>query len=224
MHYHMEIIMPPTDDVEAAVASIMKPFDENGEDEEGNPNRHAFWDWYQIGGRWSGSHLKARYEPERLDEFFGWLQSEKVTVSGIRFGKQKLKPSGQIQKVDAKWNEMFPSERFEPCPIFQHSGDNMTDDVCRLVNLPERITCSHIIIAGPRYDHDTNKRTGPPEAVYMVQDEIWNGVTHVKADWDGTVRQALAMHSERLKNLNPEYAALMTPSDDWLVVTVDYHS
>lgn len=51
MHYHMEIIMPPmeADQIEKSVADLMAPFDENNEE---IANRH-FWDWYQIGGRFS---------------------------------------------------------------------------------------------------------------------------------------------------------------------------
>jgi hypothetical protein len=29
MHYHLEVILPPTDDVQAAITQIMAPFDEN---------------------------------------------------------------------------------------------------------------------------------------------------------------------------------------------------
>lgn len=46
MHFHLEVIMPPTTNVEGALEKIMAQFDENNEDAS-----HAFWDWYVIGGR-----------------------------------------------------------------------------------------------------------------------------------------------------------------------------
>jgi hypothetical protein len=42
MHSHLEIILPPVDDVENAVKQIMEPFDEAGEEEDGVRNRHSF--------------------------------------------------------------------------------------------------------------------------------------------------------------------------------------
>lgn len=66
MHYHLEIIMPPPSNsenaaislggpprnwVEAAVEQVLEPFSEQ------NPeNEHSFYDWYEIGGRWKGTH------------------------------------------------------------------------------------------------------------------------------------------------------------------------
>jgi len=51
MHHHAEIYIPNLINVEKQVAEIMKPYDENTNDSE-----NAFWDWYQIGGRWKGVH------------------------------------------------------------------------------------------------------------------------------------------------------------------------
>jgi hypothetical protein len=34
MHYHLEIVMPPTADVDAAVTQILAPFNENLEESE----------------------------------------------------------------------------------------------------------------------------------------------------------------------------------------------
>src|SRR6185312_2392586 len=103
MHYQLEIIMPPVADVKTAVAQILEPFDEQGEDEDGNPNAHGFWDWYVIGGRWAGAKLEAMFGPERLKAFRAELAERNVTISGVRFGKQELQPADQIPMVDALW-------------------------------------------------------------------------------------------------------------------------
>jgi hypothetical protein len=38
------------------------------------------------------------------------------------------------------------------------------------------------------------------------------------------VQSVIDQHKEYLKDAKPEYAAKHIPQDDWLVVTVDYHS
>lgn len=71
MHFFTLVVLPPgfDGDVEKAVEKLMAPYDEqlqiepiveDGETYWTNPN--SFWDWYQIGGRWTG-HL-SDYNPE----------------------------------------------------------------------------------------------------------------------------------------------------------------
>lgn len=224
MHHHMEIVMPPTKDIEGAVARILKQFDENLPAEDRN---HAFWDWYVIGGRFAGHKFIASFDEAKIDEFYEWLNTEKITVSSLQSGKQALKPETQIPKVDAKWNEMFPSQTPVACPLFQHSNDQyakngklsgtLPDDVCLLMDVPERLLCQRVIIASPNYKDEV-------EAEFMLVDDAWNGVSYMKVDWDGKLSTALAKCREKMKNYKPEYVEKHSPQDDWLVVTVDYHS
>ncbi len=233
MHYQCEIVMPPTEDVESAVASAMRQFDENGPDDEEHDTRHTFWDFYTIGGRFAGAKAMAGLDQEKVQEFRNWLVSENVTVSGLQFGKQELKPASQVAKVDAQWNEMFPPESGDPvaCPIFKHSNDQygrngsgtIGGDVCRLGDAT-RVECSRVIIAGPSYVPDTSEHTGPLEAVFMLCDSQWNGVNHMDVKWDRKLTSALEQHKAKLENYRSSYAALITPVDDWLAITVDYHS
>lgn len=51
-HYSNLVIIEQTSDVEAAVKAAMGPHEEQG----------GFWDWYQIGGRWTGA--LDGYDPE----------------------------------------------------------------------------------------------------------------------------------------------------------------
>jgi len=227
MHYHCEIVIPPTDDVASAVASVMAAFDENGKDEDGERNSHAFWDFYVIGGRWAGTKAMAKFDKAKIEEFEAWMTAEKLTVSGLRAGKQRLSPDSQRAKVDDKWNEMFPSEKFVPCPMFAHSNDQyakagplagaIDGDVMRLGDLPPGLECGHVIVAGPRYDG-----TGL-HAKFMLKDDAWNGVNFMKVDWDGTVTSALAKYAEKIRDYQDEFREKATPTADWLVVTVDYH-
>lgn len=231
MHFHCEIVMPPVDDIEAAVASIMAPFSECPEDgDDDSDTRNSFWDWYVIGGRWAGAKLMARYDKAKMDEFYAWLKAEGVTVSGVTCGKQTLRPASQIPKVDAKWAEMFPSDIAIPCPIFDHSSPKFADglngtlpgDVLPLAQVPEKLTCCRVIFAAPSYNDGAY--TGPLKAEFMCSQEIWNGVNWLKTEWDGNFSTAVAMCVDRCARYLDEHRELVTPKDDWQVVTVDYHS
>ena len=57
MHYHCEVWIPNNQNVEEEVSEAMEPYSEElGE--------KGFWDWYQIGGRWKGSHVPG-YDPDK---------------------------------------------------------------------------------------------------------------------------------------------------------------
>jgi hypothetical protein len=224
MHHHLEVIMPPVDDIEIAVKQILEPFNENGKDEDGERNTHAFWDWYVIGGRWAGVKLECTLDLQKKDEFFAELTRLKVTVSGLQAGKQSLQPESQIPMVDALWNEMFPDSPLKACPFFSHFNNQYQNsdgfpDVMRLKDMPKELKPSHVIIAGPHWNDEAKL-----EAKHMVQDSLWNGVSFVKAAWDGRVQSVIDEFQLRMKSYTPEYAAKHVPQDDWLVVTVDYHS
>ena len=55
MHYHMELLMPPTDDVEGAVKRALSPY------MQGEDDMPVWWDWYTIGGAWK--EVKANATP-----------------------------------------------------------------------------------------------------------------------------------------------------------------
>lgn len=236
-HYHLEIIMPPTDDIEGAIKSILAPFDENGKDEDGDNNKHAFWDFYVIGGRWAGDKEKQKLDPEKLKAFYTWCDEEKITVSGLTCGKQELSPATQIPKVDAKWNELFPAtDGSQPhCPLFKHSNNQyakgtdgaLNGDITLLKDSLDTV-CARVIIAGPSYNHEErdadNPYTGPYEANYMISDDVWNGVTWITVDWDKTVKSAVAKYKDKIESYKDTYREMFTPKDDWLCVTVDYHN
>ena len=59
MHYLAYVLIGPDGDPEAQVEALMAPHRENFDVEPST----GFWDWYQIGGRWSG-HLDG-YDPEK---------------------------------------------------------------------------------------------------------------------------------------------------------------
>lgn len=60
MHYLAFVAIPTIGDVEKLVAEVMAPHQETYDDD--TKESCGFWDWYQIGGRWTG-HLSG-YDPE----------------------------------------------------------------------------------------------------------------------------------------------------------------
>lgn len=232
MHYHCEVILPPdTEDIVAAVGSVMKPFNENDESEEADRG-NAFWDFYVIGGMFAGNKQLAQYDQSKIEEFYQWLKDEEITVSSFHFGKQELSPSSQIPKVDGKWNEMFPKQGgvMVACPLFKHSNDQygmgtrgtIEGDISRLGD-SKMVKCSKVIFAGPSYDGETKGWDGPLRAVFMLTDSQWNGVNHMDVRWDGTIQDAFGQCSKLLDQYTDSYREKVEPNDDWLCVTVDYH-
>jgi hypothetical protein len=214
MHEHLEIIMPPTDDVEASVSQIMAPFGEEAKGEEASSQK--FCDYWEIGGRWSGNKILSTFSPDQIGTFYQRLKDAKITVSSLQFGKQTLQPASQAETVNRLWRETFPDAVIKECPLFDNY-QGADGDIMPLRDIPPELKCTHVIIAGPRYDGNGF------EAAYMVRDSLWNGVTHQKTTWSGTVAGALAEWKERLTDYRPEWAAEHTPKEDWIVVTVDYH-
>lgn len=212
MHYHLEIVMPKTNDIHAAVTEILEPFSESNEE-----GYSSFWDWWQLGGRYSGSKKEAIVGQDKIDAFTEELKARGVTCSGLVWGKQELSPSSQIEMVDQLWREMCPGGG-DVCPIFKHSGDADSLDVCAFKDIPPKLSAYKLIVAAPDYK---GKKL---EAVTMYSQSLWNGVTHEDTKWNGNVAAGIEMHLEKLERYAPEYAQKVTPGDDWIAVTVDYHS
>lgn len=218
MHYHCEIAMPPTDDINAAVEKVLAPFSENNEEAY-----HAFWDWYVIGGRFAGRKLEASLDAKKVEAFYAELTTRNVTVSGLQAGKQKLAPASQVPMVDELWQEFFPESNQTSCPIFDHSNDQykeyLPSDVMRVSDVPKSLTCSRIIFAADKGFSDTGI-----EAVEMFSTDIWNGVTWEDTAWSGNFEDAVQRYFKKTAGGRPEYVERIKLKDDWLAVTVDYHS
>jgi hypothetical protein len=217
MHYHTEIILPPVSDIKSAIDQIMKPFDENGAPGYNITHGHAFWDYWRIGGRWSGHKLMKSFGVERMEDFRKQLNTEGITVSGLVFGKETLSPASQISRVDAMWSAAFPESPIKVCPLFDHySGEY--GDVMVVSKIPGDLEADHVIIAGPAW------QSGDLEAKTMLIDSIYNGVSVQPTNWDRLISSALAKHTSFLANAKEDYRAIHTVRPDWLCVTVDYHS
>ncbi len=227
-HYHLEVVMPRVDDVDATVTQILAPFDESGKDDDDYGRRHAFWsywNYWKIGGRWSGAKLLCLLGSDRVTAFEKALHDAGISVSTFRFGKPTLDPASQAEMVNMMWRNAFPDSPVSTCPLFDNYQDRY-GDVMPLGKCPKGLTCDSLIIAGPPWTK-TNESPHCSDnltARYMLHAGLWNGITWQKTTWDKTLSSAVAESIRDLKGARPEYALPRTPTDDWLVVTVDYHS
>lgn len=225
MHYHLEVIMPPSNDIQATLEEILKPFSENERDNE-DYSGHAFWDFFVVGGRWAGTKESCTYDSDKLEQFYKQINEAKITVSSVQCGKRELQPSSQIPVVDKMWNDLFPTENGEitPCPIFAHSNNQydgnslISCDICRVDEIPDSLNCSRVIIAGLSYDDSVI------EAKFMFCEDQWNGVNHMPIDWDGNVKNAIEKYVKTLSTYKEDYKEKLIPKPNWICVTVDYHS
>jgi len=203
--------MPPTDDVKGSLAKLLQEFYEGYEDEDGNTNNHAFYDFYEIGGRWSGNKLIAKLGKKNITKFRKALVAKKFTVSGLVWGKEQLKPESQIPMVDALWNKFFPESPVKVCPLFQHyKGDY--GDVMPISDIPKTLKAHMVLVASPEFTCE-----------FRVEKHVWNGTNIQDTSWNGNVLKALEMYRKKIQTYNQDWVQKNTPKDNWLCVTVDYH-
>lgn len=223
-HYCMTLVIRTTQpglaqlvdaDLSAVVSAAMAPYNEDSED-----RKNTFWDWWVIGGRYSGEVLTSRLGTERLEQFNAVLNSRKVMVKGLVCGKEELADSQTEEMVDALWRDMFPDSGLAKCPLFKHGSPSQYDkrgelpfDVCKVEDVP----ASHAQFSIALIELDYEKK---PSITQLLHREIWNGSTHQDTAWDGTFATALEHFNKRMGRCR-EPATVM-PQDT--VVTVDYHS
>ena len=217
MHFHAEIILPYTDNWKQAIADLLNPYCEHNEDSP--KHQHAFWDWYEIGGRFSGSKLQRSLDQDQLKKFGDALDALAIKVSAVQAGKPSIPSAETRDQVDALWRQYFPNSPLKQCPWFSHSGARLPFDVCRLEHTPLDTPAYRVLIAGPHW-------TQPDVLVIhaMYCEESCNGVNFQPTTFQGTIHHALALYNGLIQHYQEDARKQFTPAPDWLTVTVDYHS
>jgi hypothetical protein len=232
MHYHLEAIIPPVKDLEKALESLLAEFNKNGKDEDGEANSHTFWDWYEVGGRWSGEHAKSLLDKDKFNAFEQELVDKKIQISGLRWGKPELASSSEIRIVKQLWLAYFPDAPIE-CPLFKNTTSAKCKyDVMPLVDLPKTFTCATFIVAQYPFNYEYKKNNlllwtvgDSLKPNFLLQRQYWNGVNHQDTSWDGTVGHALELYEKDWSySKGEEHVATNKMKSDWLAVTVDYHN
>jgi hypothetical protein len=206
MHYHAEIFINNLLDIDAEVEKIMAPFDENldieeKEDEDGDKywhNPNGFWDWFQIGGRWSGVHTG--YDPSTdKDNYEKCFICEGTGFRNDRLGVERRSsdPSytcnGCGERKEENGVVTWAHGKFGPGLTlkFQSNFKRYFGDVINVSDIKDDFYC-YTLMVGKECFHK----------------EVWNGETFVNTEFDGNVKGKLLE-----LNITKGY-----------LVTVDYHT
>ena len=196
MHYCMELIIKPTDNIEDAVREALNeyqedPWDDWAENNNDN-NKPKIYDYYSIGGRFDCSKLLDSIGEENISLFTKRLQEENITVSGAVFGKYTLQPASQIDKVNKIWNELFPNSPIKECPLFSNI-DNKYGLIQRVKDIYEGTTAYYFLFCYDGFER-------------LISED--------NKEFDRTFGSAMDI-IEKENGLKPK--------DDYLVITVDLH-
>ena len=194
MHYHAEVYVPPnTTDLEAFVKEAMAPHHEEYHDEVHN----SFWDWYQIGGRWTGEkdpNYDPTKDPQNAEECrlclgTGFRNDPQGVQSRSEDQTYTCNGCGKYDETTKTWGHtnIGPGRSVKwPTEWAKFKGDIMPISV-----VPRDLKCFTLIV-GDQVFHQ----------------EAWNGDDFVKTEFDGLV-------IPKLKELE---------INDGHLVTVDYHT
>ncbi|HEY2193635.1 MAG TPA: hypothetical protein VGH76_15260 [Actinomycetospora sp.] len=184
MHYVALVLIPADGDVDTRVAEAMHPYDENREiekatDEDGEvywTNPVSFWDWWQVGGRWTG--LLSGYDPDadpaltercwlchgtgRRDDEVGRRARERNPAYGCNGcngkGRSRMWPTEWPRRDDdvmpaaAALAALRDDPEKAPSTFVVHDSEHVAEDVGGMVALIERT-----IVARHAAGHDGDR-------------------------------------------------------------------
>lgn len=188
MHYHAEIWVPTLENLDQQIEDLMEPHREN---DQGS----GFWDWYQIGGRWTGSHDnydptndRANYEKCFLCNGTGFRDDALGQKAREKSPSYTCNACGTFDGATKKWGYGI----FGPglALKFQSHWVRREAEAVPVESITDSLSC-YVLIIGER--------------VFMQK--IWDGQNYVPTGFDGNVKSFLEKHKIQSGYL----------------VTVDYH-
>ena len=141
MHYHAEVWIPTDEDVHGQVERALAPYQEGTAE-------HGFWDWWQIGGRWKGTHVPsydAAEDPEHVE------LCRLCMGTGMRPGWAWLDDKGDHQFADA-W-----AKECNGCNGCRGTGKSLTwptkwrrheADVMAVADVPDDLSAFTLVVGG----------------------------------------------------------------------------
>lgn len=226
MHAVAEIIIPPTKDIKASITTVMEYFIEEDDKGEKPKGGHAdWWDFWEIGGRFSGRKIECKIDPNKLTQFNEFLKDQNITVSPVTCGKHG------IERVDICTVATIPDELTCDRLIIAGLEPNF-EEWSRNFDLAKAefgvgVTEESFFHQHPRWNEARRKADDvTPKTELCVQRmwllSYWNTVEWQPTAFEGNVKKALAdMRTQ--PRLSDEYPWCGW-EDDYLVVTVDYHN
>lgn len=206
MHYHAEVWIADKYEAEELVAAAMEPYNE-----ETAKRREGLWDWWVIGGRWSGVHAKIdpTKDPANYEVCFLCCGTGKRrdVVDALNGGPLPPFARGGPDPIfgedrGAPWDEKKLREYLDEygCNGCEGTGQTLKhapnfqpidSDILPVGEIAPDLTAQTVILPGR-----------------METVEFWNGGDWKETGFDGNVSRLLAKH-----NITSGY-----------MVTVDYHS
>lgn len=142
MHFSVLVLVEGDvfrEDAEAAVEPLLEPHREEYDDEK--DELVGEWDWWVVGGRWSGTLSPDDYDPREDPE--NWVTCDLCGGTGRRpdadkFGSDWIEWSGGCNGCRGKgWTNKWPSERVA------HEGDVVP---ARTLNGGDWPSCIHSVL------------------------------------------------------------------------------
>lgn len=190
MHYYALVVIPADGDLTERVAEAMEPVREDDD-------TMGLWDWYQIGGRYTGrlSGYDAFSDPDNRERcFLCGGTGKRMDEIGVQH--RLANPGYTCNGCDGAGRRIKHASQFAP-----HDGDVVPADefLTRLPEMDDELMPYAVIVHGS-------------EVPAYVR-EAWNGDTFVEQHDKASMRRVLA------QNLTARRDAGLKD----LVVVVDYH-
>ena len=214
-HFVCEVVMPPPTEgqtIKQCVETVLAPLSEYNED--GEYSNVNLYDWWQIGGRYSGNKITAGLDKEKLELFHNELDNMELYVSGIIAGKHDLSTKEQQDLVDKVWRKYFPNS-VDVCPLFDHYPFKNMDsyDTCTVQFIPLELKAYCVVISLADYDPN-----------HLVQKDFWNGLNIERTTFDGNVLSTIISYNRMIEErYKCEWCEKNKVRPDWIAVTVDCH-
>jgi len=192
MHFHAELYVPlDVQDIDAFVEGAIAPHREDENTDGG------FWDWYQIGGRWTGEHspdYRPEDDPSNI-EICNLCHGTGFRTDGVGAALRLQTPSytcngcGSCDHKTGEWahGPQGPGK----CVKWPTDWARYDGDVMSISDVPDDLRCVTLIVNGAVFHTDE-----------WVKDQF------VKTAFDGLVKP-------KLKELGIATGRL---------ITIDYHS
>lgn len=188
MHGHAEIVVKsPQGDIEKQIKRLLAKYEQG-------KHKNGFWNWYQIGGEWTGAHCKD-YSPENDERN---IETCRVCGgTGFRDDWLSVNMRGEnsgytcngcgIYQEDGKWIWRFGAGKtlMHPTEWVRFKGDIMD-----IKDINDDLGCHTLVCGGDVY-----------------HDEEWDGTDWKATGFDGKVKARL----------------LSLGISEGSIVTVDYH-
>lgn len=126
------------------------------------------WDWFVVGGCWSGEKLMAKLDPNKVKAFSAEFEKRGYGWTSMEHPEEERRRD--THKLFMKY---FPNFKGE-IPVYrdQYKEGGGEGDICKVSELPEKFSCHTLIIPGKR-----------SAEVLMTQE--WDGKDFVKTSFDG---------------------------------------